>query len=145
MSKIDRFKEVAVETTFRVRYAETDQMGIVHHSAYIVWLEEGRSQWMRANGSSYVEFEADGLALSVIELHLRYERPAKYDQLVTVRCRLDEVRSRQMQYSYEVLNAETGEIFASGYSKHVCINRAGKAAKIPDSWRQRLAGTIVAG
>jgi acyl-CoA thioester hydrolase len=140
MSKVDTFKKTSVETTFRVRYAETDQMGIVHHAAYIVWLEEGRSHWLRENGSSLVEFEAEGLALSVTELHMRYEQPAKYDQLVTVRCRLEEVRSRQMEFSYEVADAQTGMLFASGYSKHICINRAGKVARIPDSWRERLAG-----
>jgi hypothetical protein len=63
--------ESVVETTFRVRYAETDQMGIVHHASYVAWLEEGRSQWMRAHGNSYAQFEEEGLLLVVSELYLR--------------------------------------------------------------------------
>jgi len=83
-----------VATTFRVRYAETDQMGIVHHASYVAWLEEGRSQWMRAHGNSYAQFEEEGLLLVVSELCLRYKQPARYDQRVTVRCWVESVRSR---------------------------------------------------
>ena len=88
-----------IETTFHVRYAETDQMGIVHHAAYVVWLEEGRSQWLRAHGSSVVQFEQDGLRLAVSEISLRYHQPARYDQRVTVRCGMTGVRSRQIQFN----------------------------------------------
>lgn len=127
-----------VETTFHVRYAETDQMGIVHHAAYVVWLEEGRSHWMRAYGSSYANFEKEGLLLAVSELQVRYKQAARYDQRVTVRCWVESVRSRQMQFSYEIVDAETGDIFVTGYTKHICVDRAGRVAKIPAKWQAYL-------
>ncbi len=83
-----------VETTFYVRYAETDQMGVVHHAEYIVWFEEGRSAWIRALGSNYAEFEASGLYLTVIEVFARYLAPARYGRQVTVRTWREELRSR---------------------------------------------------
>lgn len=143
MTHADSFPKRTVETTFHVRYAETDQMGIVHHASYAVWLEEGRSHWMRANGNSYSKFEAEGLVLAVSELHLRYKQSARYDQLVTVRCWIAEVRSRQMQFGYQVLDAVTASLFAEGYSKHVCLNKAGKVTKIPEQWRQLLEQALV--
>jgi len=127
-----------VETTFRVRYAETDQMGIVHHASYVVWLEEGRSQWMRANGNSYAQFEKEGLLLVVSECCLRYNQPAHYDQRVTIRCWVERVRSRQIQFNYEVIDAETGAVFVDGYTQHICLNREGKVTRIPDKWTSFL-------
>jgi len=128
----------ATETTFRVRYAETDQMGIVHHASYVVWLEEGRSQWMRAHGNSYAQFEREGLLLVVSELCLRYKQPARYDQRVAVRCWVESVRSRQIQFSYEVVDAETGAVFLDGYTQHICLDRAGKVTRIPGYWQGLL-------
>lgn len=128
----------AIETTFHVRYAETDQMGIVHHSAYVAWLEEGRSQWMRVHGKSYAQFEAAGLLLVVSELHLRYKQPAHYDQRVTIRCWVENVRSRQIQFNYEVVDAETGTVFVSGYTEQICLDREGNVTKIPDEWKKFL-------
>lgn len=128
-----------VETTFHVRYAETDQMGIVHHSSYAIWLEEGRSEWMRVNGSSYAEFEANGLRLAVSELNIRFQRAALYDQRVTIRCWIDTVHSRQVQFSYEVIDAANGAILATGYSKHICLDTQNAVARIPDQWRAILA------
>jgi acyl-CoA thioester hydrolase len=127
-----------VETTFRVRYAETDQMGIVHHASYVVWLEEGRSNWMRAHGSSYAQFEKEGLLLAVTDLSVRYQQAARYDQPVTVRCWVANVRSRQMQFNYEILDPETGELFVTAHTKHVCLDRTGHVTNIPDKWQQYL-------
>lgn len=127
-----------VETTFHVRYAETDQMGIVHHAAYIVWLEEGRSQWLRAHGRPYTEFEAEGLMLAVSELHVRYKQPARYDRRVTVRCWVETVRSRQLRFDYNVFDAESGAVFMTGYSKHICLDREGCVALIPEHWQDLL-------
>ena len=124
-----------VETTFYVRYAETDQMGIVHHAAYVVWLEEGRSQWMRSHGSSFVQFEQDGLQWAVSEVSLRYHQPARYDQRVTVRCGVSNVRSRQIQFDYEVIDTKTGATLANGYTQHICLDHEGNVTKIPDKWQ----------
>ncbi len=114
-------------------------MGIVHHAAYVVWLEEGRSHWLRAHGTSFTKFEEEGISLAVSELQVRYSQPARYDQLVTVRCWIDEVRSRKVIFKYEVLDAETGTLLVSGYTKHICIDRQGNVRKIPDHWRQFMS------
>ena len=134
-----------VETTFYVRYAETDQMGIVHHAAYVVWLEEGRSTWLRTHGRSYAQFEAEGLMLAVSELQVRYKQPARYDQCVTIRCWIAEVRSRQVQFNYEIIAADTATVLVTGYTKHICIDRQGNVAKIPRDWQQFLKGSVLKG
>lgn len=128
------------ETTFHVRYAETDKMAIVHHAAYVVWLEEGRSQWMRSHGSSYANFERDGISLAVTELNVRYAQAARYDQLVTVHCWVEEVKSRKMSFGYRVLDAETGAVLVSATSRHICLNRDGQVTTIPQKWRDFLEG-----
>jgi acyl-CoA thioester hydrolase len=123
------------ETTFHVRYAETDQMGIVHHSAYIIWFEEGRSAWSRQLGHSYADFERAGYLLAVSEVCARYLVPAHYDQKVTVRTRVGQVRSRLIRFDYEVVDAERGEKLVTGFSTHICLDRDGKPARIPEEWR----------
>jgi acyl-CoA thioester hydrolase len=131
-----------IETTFHVRYAETDQMGLVHHAAYVVWLEEGRSQWMRAHGSSYAQFEQEGLKLAVSELHIRYRQAAYYDQKVTVRCWIEEVRSRQIQFGYEVVDAKSGAVLAEAQTKLIYLDQQGKVTKIPEKWQTFLSQGI---
>ena len=123
------------ETTFHVRYAETDQMGIVHHAAYLVWLEEGRSQWLRDHGTSFVEFEKDGVTLAVSEVNARYSKAARYDQLITVRCWIKEVKSRRLIFGYQIVDPQDGSLFFSGTTKHICVDHQGKVTKIPDKWR----------
>jgi acyl-CoA thioester hydrolase len=129
-------KQRVVETTFFVRYAETDQMGVVHHSAYVVWFEEGRSSWMRALGSNYADFEASGLNLAVSEVYARYQAPALYGRQVTVRTWVDTVRSRTAKISYEVIDSESGRTLVSGYTRHVCVDRKGNVVRIPKQWRE---------
>lgn len=127
-----------IETTFFVRYAETDQMGVVHHAAYIVWFEEGRSAWMRALGSNYADFEASGLNLAVSEVKARYVAPALYGRQVTVRTWAEEIRSRTLKICYEVVDTESGAQLVNGYTRHVCIDRKGRVARIPEQWRKLL-------
>lgn len=124
------------ETTLRVRYAETDAMGIVHHASYIVYFEEGRSEYSRQRGSDYASFEQSGYYLAVTEVQARYVQAARYDQRVTVRCWIEDLKSRRVTFAYEIVNAATGTLLVTGQSKHVCIDRAGRVATIPDSWRR---------
>ena len=133
-----------VETTFHVRYAETDQMGIVHHAAYVIWLEEGRSRWMRAHGSSVVQFEQDGLQLAVSEISLRYHQSARFDQRVTIRCGVTSVRSRQIQFNYDVIDTETDAMLVSGCTRHICLDSAGNVTKIPEKWQLFLYQDLLA-
>ncbi len=114
----------------RVRYAETDAMGIVHHSRYIPWFEIGRSDWMREGGLTYDEFSRMGYYLTVVEVGARYLRPARYDDLVTVRTWLGEVKSRGLKIEYEITSA-SGETLVTGFTRHICITHAGKPVRLP--------------
>jgi acyl-CoA thioester hydrolase len=128
----DRFVS---ETTFHVRYAETDAMRIVHHSSYIVYFEEGRSDYTRQRGSDYADFEREGLFLSVVEVNARYLRPARYGQQVTIRTWIETIQSRGLTFAYEIVDAETGGICVTGTTRHICINRDGQVVKIPAAWQ----------
>lgn len=129
-------ERVITEVTLYVRYAETDAMGIVHHASYIVYFEEGRSHYARERGSDYASFERRGLYLTVSEVHARYVKPARYGDRITVRCWIDEMKSRTLTFAYEIVSTDTGETFVTGYSKHICITHEGKVTVIPDEWRR---------
>jgi acyl-CoA thioester hydrolase len=138
----DTASQWVAETTFHVRYAETDQMGIVHHSAYVPWLEEARSALSRQYGRSYADFERAGLGLAVTELTVRFITPARYDQAVTVRVRVSQLRSRQVCFDYEVVDTQTGQRLATGSTEHVCIDRAGRPTRIPPEWYAFWSGLM---
>ncbi len=126
------------ETTFHVRYAETDAMNIVHHSVYVVWFEEGRSHYMRSRGADYAHFEASGLAFALSELEARYVAPARYGQRVTVRTTLESIRSRSLALTYEVMEAESRSVLVTGRTKLICVDRDGRVARIPVAWRELI-------
>jgi acyl-CoA thioester hydrolase len=123
------------ETTLHIRYAETDAMGITHHAAYIVFFEEGRSAYARQRGYPYSNVEKDGYFLTVTEINARYIKPAVYDQQITIKTQISEMKSRAMTFEYEIVSAETGEKLVTGHSKHVCVTRDGRVERIPDIWR----------
>jgi acyl-CoA thioester hydrolase len=134
--------KLVVETRFRVRYHETDTMGIVHHAAYITWFEEGRSAFTRAIGYPYSRMEAEGIALAVAEVTARYHRPARYDDEVAVLARLDSHGSRGMTFSYEIRRASDGALLVSGKSTHVSIGPDGQVRRLPEELRLRLATAL---
>lgn len=127
-----------VETRFRVRYHETDAMGIVHHTAYITWFEEARSAFTRAMGYPYSQMEADGVLLAVAEVNARYHQPARYDQEVAVTACLAEFPSRGMTFIYEVRRAADDALLVSGSTKHIAVDVLGKTKRIPEEMRARL-------
>jgi acyl-CoA thioester hydrolase len=92
--------------TFRVRYAETDQMGVVYHANYLVWCEIGRTDLLRELGATYAELERSGLRLAVADAQLRYHAPARYDDLVCVEAWIDRVQSRTVTFGYEIMRIE---------------------------------------
>ena len=120
-----------VEASLRVRYAETDAMGIVYHTNYIVWFEVGRGEFMRQRGGDYREFERQGLYLPVTEVDARFNAPARYDDLVVVRTSVAEVRSRSVTMYYEVLMQDTGQLLVTGHTKHLCMDREGRVRRFP--------------
>jgi len=116
----------------RVRYAETDQMGVVHHAAYVVWLEEARTRLLEDVGLPYHELEEKGLFFPVTELFLRYHRPLRYGETASVEVRVAEVRSRKVAFVYRVLRPE-GALAAEGKTAHVPQDARGRAVRLPEA------------
>lgn len=127
-----------VESTFHVRYAETDQMGIVHHAAYVIWMEEGRSEYMRQKRVDYAEVEKRGLALAVTELNVRYIASAHYGEQVTVRTWVDSLRSRMLVFAYEIINAESRQKLITGSVKLIMIDPQGQVVTMPEEIQAAL-------
>jgi acyl-CoA thioester hydrolase len=111
------------ESRVRVRYKETDQMGIAHHANYIVWFEIGRTDLCRVAGFPYAEIESRGFILVVTEVSCRYRAPYRYDDEVVIRTSVSEAVSRLMKFSYELLDAAGERVHATGSSSHVWVDR----------------------
>lgn len=127
-----------IETTLRVRYAETDAMGVVYHANYLVWFEVGRGDYFRAFGQDYGAWEEQGYFLPVSEAHARYHAPARYGDQVIVRTWLEEVRSRSVTLGYEARLATSQGLLASGWTKHICMDRMGRAHRLPTNMLRLL-------
>ncbi len=129
-----------VETTFRVRYAETDASGVVYHANYIIWFEHGRGDFFWQQGRDYHrDVEARGLNWPVTELSARYLAPARYGDLVAVRTWLGEIQSRAFVIQYEVLNAETRQVLCTGWTKHLNVGTDWRPRVLPEDLRDLLA------
>ena len=127
------------ETEIRVRYAETDKMGIVHHSNYLIWFEAGRSDLCRARGFSYKEMEEQDDALMVVaESYVRYKSPAFYEDLLHVRTQVAEIRSRSIRFIYEIIRGSDGVLVAEGETLHLVTDSAKRVKQIPDSYKEKL-------
>lgn len=129
---------IASETTFNVRYAETDRMGVVHHAVYLVWFEEGRSAFIRERGWSYAEIEREGYYLAAGELEAKYLQPALYDQLVTVRTWIKGHKSRTIIFACEVLDAASRSTLFIATIKLICLDGNGRIVRIPADWSEWL-------
>jgi acyl-CoA thioester hydrolase len=126
------------ETTLRVRYAETDQMAVVYHSNYLIWFEVGRVELLRQLGFSYLEMETDGMNLPVVEVKCRYKHPARYDDELTIRTRLAQMRESLLRFHYEVLRKSDGLLLAEGESVHVVVGRDLKRTHLTEKYRNAL-------
>lgn len=123
------------ETRLRVRYAETDQMGVAYHSNHLIWFEVGRVEFMRQMGLSYRDMEReDGLFIAVAEVTCRYRAPARYDEEVIVRTHLKNVRQSVVVFSYELHRAEGGELLAEGETAHVVTDAEMNKAALPEKY-----------
>lgn len=138
----DKAPSCVVETGFRVRYVETDMMGIVHHSNYLAYFEIGRVEFSRQVGAPYTDLEMQGLSLAVSEVSLRYTTPAVFDQLIVVRTWLERVRSRELTFGYEIVDAESREMIVSGITRLICVDRAGKPRRIPEPFLAVMEQTL---
>lgn len=127
------------ETKIRVRYAETDKMGIVHHSNYLVWFEFGRSEFCRAKGFSYLDMEEKDNALMVVaEIYARYKSPAYYEDELVIKTRIDELRSRTLRFAYEVVRIADDTLIAEGESLHVVTDNDKKVRSLPEAYKELL-------
>ena len=127
-----------VETELRVRYSETDRMGIVYHGAYVTWFEVGRTEYCRAAGFPYRRMEDGGLLILVTRIECAYRRPARYDDRLVVRATLTELASRGVAFRYEV-SGEGGSLLADGSSRHVFADASGRPTRAPAEVVEALA------
>lgn len=123
---------------FRVRYAETDQMGVVYHTNYLIWCEMGRTDLMRQLGTSYADLEGRGTFLAVSEARIRFRSSTRYDRMVRVRTHLTRLRSRGVTFAYWVEDVETGTVLAEAETDLICLDRAGSPRKLPTEVQQLL-------
>ncbi|MCS7025067.1 MAG: acyl-CoA thioesterase [Bryobacteraceae bacterium] len=123
------------ESRLRARYAETDQMGIVYYSNYLVWMEIGRTEYCRSLGIPYREMERqDRILLAVAEAHCRYLAPAFYDDEIIVRTWIEQASSRLLTFGYEIQCATDGRKLASGYTKHIYCDTQLRATRLPQKY-----------
>lgn len=117
----------------RVRYAETDQMGVVYHANYLIWCEVGRTELIRRMGVAYAELERDGVFLAVSDAHLRFHGSARYDDLVAVETRLEELRSRQLKFAYQIFRKEPDvrQRLVTASTTLTALDRSGRPCKLP--------------
>jgi acyl-CoA thioester hydrolase len=120
----------------RVRYAETDKMGVVYYANYFVWFEVGRADLLRSLGWTYREMEHAGIALPVIEAHCDYRRPARYDDEIEIRTRGRMLSPIRMEFTYEIVRRGDETVVASGRTVHAALDPAGKPCRLPDRIRQ---------
>jgi acyl-CoA thioester hydrolase len=123
------------EIELRVRYAETDQMGVVYHANYLVWFEMGRTDFIRRLGVSYADMERGGISLAVSELSARFHAAARYDDVIRVHTTLADVRSRMIAFAYVVANATTSQRLVSAKTTLVSLDRNGRPAALPAELR----------
>ncbi len=123
------------QTRFRVRYAETDQMGVVYYANYFIWMEIGRVELVRARGFDYKELEqTEGLYLSVIEADCRYLHPARYDQEIIVQTEVAKSTSRVIEFAYQIRSADSDTLLAEGSTRHIWLNREWRPSRLPDRY-----------
>jgi len=133
------------ETTLRVRYAETDQMGVVYHSNFIIWFEVGRVEMLRSLGFSYKDMEEqDDTHIVVVGVKCDYKKPARYDDVIRVRTRVTDSRSRILRFTYEVFNDATGDLLATGETTHVTCDGQGRPKTMPEKYRAHFPAPVAA-
>jgi acyl-CoA thioester hydrolase len=114
------------------RYAETDKGGVVHHSIYPVWFEMGRTELLRANGIAYKDLEETGVFFVVAELHIKYRRPAEYDEKLQLETTCTDVTASKVEHSYKLTRCRDGLLLAEGSSILACVDGKGKVRRIPE-------------
>lgn len=117
--------------TRRVIYADTDKMGIVYHSNYFRWFEMGRTEMLREMGLPYTEIETAGYNLPASEAFCKYLSPARYDDLIRVETRVDEIKKASVRFQYKIVNHNSGRVLVTGYTIHACVDNNGNVVRFP--------------
>lgn len=125
-------------TEAKVRYAETDNMGIVYYANYLVWFEVGRTEYLLAQGMDYRDVEKEGLFMAVVESHATYKAPARYGDVVVIETTPTEVKNSSLRFDYRVLRAADKKLLCQGYTTHVLIDKEMRPKKIPEKIRALL-------
>jgi acyl-CoA thioester hydrolase len=120
----------------RVRYAETDKMGVVYYANYLVWFEVGRTDLLRSLGWTYRDMEAAGISLPVIQAHCDYQRPARYDDDIEVRTEGEMLSGVRMKFRYSIVKPADGSVTAEGYTEHAAVDPGGRPCRLPERIRQ---------
>ena len=132
-------RKLAGEARLRVRYAETDQMGVVYHANYIVWFEVGRVELLRQLGFRYRDMERDqDCHIAVVDVRCRYKAPAQYDDEILVRTELKNVRESLLHFAYEVVRADDGTLLAEGETTHIVVNSKFEKTVLPEKYQAAL-------
>ena len=126
------------EEKIRVRYGETDAMGHAYYANYLFWFEQARGAWCRARGFSYKVLEEMGFFLPVVEAHARYRGEVKFDDVVTVKVWVSQIKRSAIRFDYNVINDQTGALATEGYTWHVLMGKERKAISIPPTVREML-------
>lgn len=134
-----------VTSEVRVRYKETDRMGVVYHSNFLVWFEVGRVEFLRALGSNYREMEEGGVFFPVLEVSCKYHQPARFDDRIEIRTRAERIRWARLRFRYEVLRAEDGALLAEGWTMHAATDSGGTPHRLPEAVLDRIDAVVEGG
>ena len=126
-------------STVRVRYAETDKMGVVYYANYLVWFEVARTDWLRSSGWTYREMEQDGIGLPVIEAHCEYKSSARYDDEIQIQATARLVSAVRLAFDYLVTRLSDGAVVAAGYTVHASVDVAGRPVRLPARVKELFA------
>lgn len=125
------------QVEIRVRYSDTDQMGVVYYANYFTWLEIARTEFLRSKGISYQRIENEKqLALPVVEAYCKYKFPAKYDDVVVIKTSISKMMNTKLRFDYKLINKETEQLLATAFSVHVFIDKERKPVRIPSRIRE---------
>lgn len=132
------------ETRVRVRYAETDQMGVVYHANYLIWFEVGRVEFIRQLGLDYKSMEREeGCGIAVIDVRVRYRLPARYDDELIVRTQLEAARGAVIRFGYKIVRASDGVLLCEGETVHVVVGTDMKKRALPQKYAERFAAHLI--
>jgi acyl-CoA thioester hydrolase len=142
MSNVETVRP-ASEARVRVRYAETDQMGVVYHSNYLIWFEVGRVEHIRQLGLNYKQMEEEGCGIAVVDVHVRYKAPARYDDELTIETRLLAARGAVVKFGYRILRITDGLLLCEGETMHVVVGLDMKKRSLPPKYAERFAAHLI--